>query len=264
MSENRLSKLMGLAINDYNMLANGDRIVVGISGGMDSLALLLLMNNRLKRVPISYMMIPVIVDNFNGENPEHNYRINELKIYIDKMTGLILNIIKVNTVQKILDGNRPKRDTCYLCAQKRRNALIKFAFENKCTRIALGHHKDDIVETTLMNMLYKRELSSMVPKLTLFDGKIDIIRPLAYIQKTQIEDLIYYGGDNVPVFGEICPSKIIRRDSRRLKVRELIAKINKDIPNLKNNIFASFRNPKHDYLLDMHFDPKTSGLYKRP
>jgi tRNA 2-thiocytidine biosynthesis protein TtcA len=255
---------MGQAINDYEMIGANDRIVIGLSGGMDSLAMLLLLHSRLARIPVKYELFPAFVDNFNGENEEHNQRINKLLEYIKKETGLDTHIIRVSTVKKLTGVNSQKRDTCFLCAQKRRTELIRYADKTHCNKIALGHHKDDIIETTLMNLFFKRELSSMLPRLPLFKGKMDIIRPLAYIQKHQIESFIYERDDVPPIFGEVCPSNMLRRDSRRLEVRELVQNLSKKVPNLKNNIFASFRNPKKDYLLDMCYKPKTSGTFKRP
>ncbi len=264
MTEKNLSKLMGLAINDYEMIKGGDRIVVGLSGGMDSLALLLLLHGRLKRLPIKYELSPAFVDNFNGENEEYNKKVSVLTTFIMDKTGLDTHIIKVRTVKVLTAENSRKRDICFLCAQKRRTELIRYADKQDCNRIALGHHLDDIVETSLMNLFFKRELSTMLPRLDLFDGKISLIRPLAYVRKIQIESFIYDREEAFPVFGEVCPSQMVRRDLRRNKIRELVQELSKEIPNLKNNIFASFRNPKPDYLLDHLFHPKTSGLFKRP
>lgn len=255
---------MGLAINDYDMIADQDRIVVGVSGGMDSVALLLLLYNRLKRIPIQYFLFPVFVDNFNGKNQEHNQRIDRLKQFLFSQTGLVLEVIRVDTIQRLAGDSHKKGDTCYLCAQKRRNELIKYADRNHCGKIALGHHKDDIIETTLMNILYKQELSSMLPRLDLFRGKIDLIRPLAYIQKNQIEDFIYNREEAAPIFGEVCPSKMIRKDLRREQVREFIQFLSKKTPHFKDSFFAAFRNPKEEYLLNHLFNPKKSGLHRRP
>lgn len=255
---------MGLSINDYDMILSNDRIVVGVSGGLDSMALLLLLHKRLKRLPIHYDLLPAFVDNWNGENSEHNQRIKNLSLFIERETGLKLHVIQIPAILSLTSGKSRKRDTCFLCAQKRRSALIQYAFEQNCTKIALGHHQDDIIETTLMNMLYKRELSSMLPRLTLFKGKIEIIRPLAYLRKFQIENFIYERKDPAPIFGEVCPSKMVRRDLRRLKVRELLEELSLKIPKLNDNIFAAFRNPHPDYLLNQNFNPKTSGIFRRP
>ncbi len=257
-------KIMGQAINDYDMLSDGDKVVVGISGGMDSIALLILLYKRQKYVPSRYELFPVIVDNFNGENEAYNEKLKILGDFIKEETSLSLKTVPVSTIRYLTSTSRPRRDICYLCAQKRRTELFKYAKSIKAKKIALGHHKDDIIETSLMNMLYKRELSSMLPRLPLFCGAMEIIRPLAYFEKRDIENFIYLYGKEVPVFGEVCPSKIVRRDFRRIEVRNMIEELNEKIPNIKNNIFAAFRNPKPDYLLNYLFNPKTSGRFKRP
>lgn len=264
MTEKNLSKLMGQAINDYDMIKEGDRIVVGLSGGMDSLALLILLYRRLKRIPVKYELFPAFVDNFNGESKDYNKKIESLALFVKDSMGLDMHIIHTRAVKILTDETKKKRDICFLCAQKRRTELIKYALSINCNRIALGHHMDDIVETGLMNLFYKRELSSMLPRLDLFGGKISLIRPLAYIKKIQIENFIYNLKEIPPVFGEVCPSKMIRRDLRRDKVREIIQNLSKEIPDLKKNIFASFRNPKVDYLLNVFFNPKNAGRFKRP
>lgn len=259
-----LSKLMGLAINDYDMIKNGDRIAVGLSGGMDSLALLLLLHERLDRIPAGYELFPVFVDNFNGENMEHNIRIESLKNCVLEKTGLEMEVIKITAVKTLTAENSKHGDTCFLCSRKRRTELIKFASNHGCVSLALGHHMDDIVETSLMNMFYGRELSSMLPRLDLFGGKMSLIRPLCYINKTRIESYIYAREETLPVFGEVCPSKMIRHDLRREKMRDLIKTLTPKIPGFTKNIFAAFRNPKADYLLNSNFSPKTSGLFRRP
>lgn len=264
MNEFKMLKIIGQAINDYDMIEDNDKIVVGISGGMDSIFMLLFLNKRKKYIPSNYELFPVIVDNFNGENESYNKKLLELGNFIKEETNLDLKIIPVPAVKYLTTSDRPRRDTCYLCAQKRRTELFKYANEIGAKKIALGHHKDDIIETTLMNMFYKRELSSMLPHLPLFGGKMSIIRPLAYLEKADIETFIYSYPKEIPIFGEVCPSKIVRRDFRRLEVRELLEELNEKIPNIKNNIFAAFRNPKIDYLLNFKFNPKKSGKFKRP
>ena len=103
---------------------------------------------------------------------------------------------------------------------------------------------DDIVETSLMNMFYGRELSSMLPRLNIFGGKMSIIRPLCYVSKLRIESYIFEREETLPVFGEVCPSKMIRRDLRREKMRALIKTLTPIIPGFTKNIFAAFRNPE--------------------
>jgi tRNA 2-thiocytidine biosynthesis protein TtcA len=264
LTEKNLSKLVGQAVNDYDMIRSDDRILVGISGGADSIALLLLLHNRLKRIPIKYHLYPVLVDNFNGDNTERNRDVDALTAFIFKETGLTLEVIREPIVKKLLESPKPARDVCFLCAQKRRHILIQKAFSLGCTRIAFGHHKDDIVVTSLMNLFYKRELSSMLPRLSLFAGKMEIIRPMAYVQKFQIESYIFNYPVNVPILSDACPAKFVRKDHRRQAVKEIAERLASEVPNFKNNLFASYRNPKTDYLLDNLYQPKTSGRFKRP
>ena len=264
MKERTLSKLMGLAINDYGMIDDGDNIIVGISGGADSIALLMLLLERLKRIPIHYYIYPVIVDIFGGNNEKFNDYTERLKEFINNYTDIGLAIIKTDTYEHLLSETSGYRngDTCFLCSKKKRNLLFEYAFKKEYNKVALGHHKDDIVETALMNMFYMREISTMIPRLSVFDGKIDLIRPLAYIEKKSIEK--YIAEINAPVFKEYCPSNYLHRELRREKVKETVKTLSKEYKNLKNNIFASLRNPKNDYLLSVHYQPNASGIHKRP
>lgn len=246
------------------MIRDGERILVGISGGMDSLALLLLLHSRKFFSKVDYELFPVLVDNWNGENADYLKRVAELADFIRKETSLELTVLPVPAV-KMLEGREIKaRDTCYHCSQKRRKVLIQHAQKTGCGTIAFGHHLDDILETSLMNLFYKRELSSMLPRLDLFQGKMRIIRPLAYLEKSAIEEFVYSREDAAPTFGEVCPAKMIRRDFRRIKVRKLISELSSEIPGLRENIFAAFRHLLPDYLLDMHFQPTVSGKKSRP
>lgn len=264
MKERNLSLLLGQAVNDYRMIEDGDRIAVGISGGMDSLALLLLLHFRLQRIPVDYALLPVFVDNFNGLNDAHNARIEELGHYIRSMTGLEMAVLRIPAVAALTGGKVKKRDLCYQCSARRRGVLIRYATENGCGRLALGHHRDDIVETSLMNLFYGKELSAMVPRLDILDGRLDIIRPLAYISKARIESYIYEREDIPPIFGEVCPAKMERKDLRREKVREIAGYLDRTVPHFRDNVFAALRNVKKDYLLDHLFTPMSAGRFKRP
>ncbi len=264
MTEKNLSKIMGLALNDYDMINSGDRVVVGLSGGMDSLALLLLLHGRLARIPVKYELLPVFVDNYNRENNDYNSKIEKLSKCVMEKTGLSMTVIGIKAVKTLTGGKTLKRDTCFICSKKRRTELIRYASKTGSNRIALGHHLDDIVETSLMNIFYMRELSSMLPRLDIFGGKMAFIRPLCYIRKTQLESFIYSREETLPVFGEVCPARMIGRNLRRDRIRKIIGELSLQIPNFKNNVFASFRNPRAGYLLDHFFNPKTSGLFRRP
>lgn len=258
MKEKNLAAWVALAVNDYGMIEPGDRIAVGVSGGMDSTALLLLLHSRLPRVKPDFELFPVLIDNFNGENPAYTEKIAILAAFIRDETGLELTVIPVDSMWRLTLPEQKKRDVCYLCAARRRAELFRFAEKNGCRRIALGHHKDDIIETSMMNLLFKRELSSMLPRLPLFGGRVDIIRPLAYVSKSKIEAFIWEREKEAPVFGEVCPSKVARKDLRREQVRSLLAELGREVPHLRDNLFAAFRNPKPDYLLNFGFHPRNA------
>ncbi len=266
MTEKNISKLVGLAVNDYGMIPHGGKILVGVSGGEDSVSLVLLLHRRLDRLPRAarYELVPALVDPFAGRNENQNAAVKALGEFLRDRTGLGLRVIPLNTLERLRARVRPERDTCFLCSQDRRNALIRLADAEGISRIALSHHLDDIVETALMNLFYKRELSAMIPRLQLFGGKMEIIRPLAYVTKDRISRYAGSLRPPIPVIAEDCPAKLLDRDSRRERVREIVRALSRDVPNLKNNLYASFRNPKTDYLLDRFFKPSSSGLFKRP
>lgn len=152
--ESRLYALCKKAIEHYGMLENTKGVVVGVSGGMDSLVLLLMLvwdNQRQKRgIPI----YPAFVDNFNGQNDRHNQHREALAAYIKRHTDLDLHVIRVNTIAELTSANYKQRNTCYPCAQKRRIELIRYAASRNANKIALGHHMDDILETSLMNLFF--------------------------------------------------------------------------------------------------------------
>ncbi len=264
MKEDNLTRIVGLAVNDYGMIQPDDDIVAGVSGGMDSIALVCLLSARLRRIPVTYRIHPVLIDLYAGASEEHTKKIEALTGFIKDRTGLETHVIRLSVVDYLVDekGGIKVKNTCFKCAQIRRSELIKYADKNGFRKIAFGHHKDDIVETILLNLFYKRETSAMMPRLPLFEGKMEIIRPLAYLDKRRIQRYVEEIG--APVIGEVCPAKLVKKDMRREKVRGIVEHLSKEIPNVKNNIFASLRNPQKDYMLDRFFDPKSSGLFRRP
>ena len=265
MKEINLTKMVGQAINDYDMLREGERVLVAISGGADSTAAICLLTKRMERIPVRYEFHPVTIDPYNGQDESMNADLEALRVFLRVRTGLELEVVKMPLIEYLMENDREeidKRNICFKCAQIKRSTLIKKASEEGYTKIVLGHHKDDVTETTLMNLFYQRELSTMIPRLSLFDGKIDIIRPLVYLEKHQI--LEYIKDIEAPVVGERCPAKMVKHDLRREKVRELVKMLSKEFPRMKTNLFAAMRNPKSDYLLSKNFNPKNHGMNKRP
>lgn len=229
-----LSKKAGKAIADYHMIDDGDRILVAVSGGKDSLSLLKILQQRRSFVPIKYNLLAVHVD--------MGYHCIHPRILADyfKKEGYDYHIAKVD----ILKGKDRSSITCFWCAWNRRKALFEAAAKFKCNKIAFGHHKDDICETILLNLFFNAEISAMVPKQELFKGKITIIRPLAYAEEKEIiqfNRLIDFPHPKCK-----CPNS---DTSKREAMSVLIKNLEKICPHVKSNIFKAVKRIKKDYLL---------------
>lgn len=229
-----ISKRVGRAITDYKMLVDGDKIAVAVSGGKDSLTLLRILNERRKFVPIKYELLAVHID--LGYPCMHPKILGE---YF-KSQGIDYHIEKVD----ILKGKTRKDISCFWCSWNRRKALFESAVRFGCTKVALGHHKDDIIETILMNMFFHGEISAMAPNQELFKGKITIIRPLAYVEEDMIVKFAKEAG--FPHEKCSCPNSLT---SNRTKVTNIIKDLKKVCPDIRTNIFRSVTRIKKDYLL---------------
>jgi len=228
------SKKVGKCLTDYGMIENGDKILVAVSGGIDSLALLKVLEYRRSFVPVKYDLLAVHIDmGYHCIGPD------VLEKYFKK-EGFKYHIKKVN----ILKGKSRKAITCFWCSWNRRKALFETADKYGCNKIALGHHKDDVVATILLNLFFNGEISAMAPRQELFNGKITVIRPLAYIEKREIAKY----NRNMPFPHPRC--KCPNSDtSRRAKVERIVEDLQKTCPNVKTNVFRSIKRVKKDYLL---------------
>jgi tRNA 2-thiocytidine biosynthesis protein TtcA len=235
--EKEIRSLVGKAIHRYNLIQEGDRILVGVSGGKDSLTLLHLLHERSKRVPIYYELFPVYIDLGFGSG-----RAEILKSFFE-MKGLHYHIeftdigIKANSPEN-------RENPCFLCSWERRKRLFHFAHRLKCNKIALGHHQDDIVETLLLNIFYSAEISTMVPVQSLFKGRITLIRPLALMEEKKIERFAREMG--LPFGPSGCPSS---GKTKRKIIKDLIDALSKKDRRVKGNIFRALSNVKLDYTL---------------
>ncbi|MDD4980743.1 MAG: ATP-binding protein [Candidatus Omnitrophica bacterium] len=229
-----ISKRVGRAIMDYQMLSEGDKIAVAVSGGKDSLTLLRLLVDRQKFVPIKYEVLAVHID---LGYPRSCAR--ALTGYFKKI-GVKYHIEKVDILRKA----RRKDINCFWCSWNRRKSLFEVADRFACSKVALGHHKDDIIETILMNLFFNGEISAMSPRQVLFKGKIVLIRPLAYVEEDMIKR--FAGLENLPHETCVCPNSIT---SNRTRVANIIKGLRKVSPDVKTNIFRSIKRIKKDYLL---------------
>ena len=229
-----ISKRIGRAMTDYNMLSDGDKILVAVSGGKDSLTLLRILSDRRKFVLIKYELLAVHID--------LGYPCQHPKILAEyfKTLGISYHIEKVD----ILKGKTREDISCFWCSWNRRKALFETANRFGCTKVALGHHKDDVVETILLNLFFHGEISAMSPKQELFDGKIVIIRPLVYVDEDMIVRFAKSAG--FPHHKCACPNSLT---SKRTKMTEIIKDLKSFCPDVKTNIFRSVKRIKTDYLL---------------
>jgi len=245
--EKRVRRLVGKAICEYNLLQEGDRVLVGISGGKDSLSMLKILAEREKIAPIKYELFPLLVDLGFGPLPEE-----ELKAFVESL-GLKLLIKRTDIGPK--SHNSSLRETpCFLCSRMRRKVLFETASELGCNKIALGHNKDDLLVTFFLNVLYSGEISTMVPKQELFKGKLTIIRPLCLVDEEKVE--AFSRLHNLPVIHDPCPT---RGHTRRAQIKTWLHQIFKKDPHTKGNAFHALSNVNLEYLI-----PKTNGRKKCP
>jgi tRNA 2-thiocytidine biosynthesis protein TtcA len=233
-----LKKWMEKAIMDYGMIGAGDRLLVGVSGGADSLTLLDLLDSPMIFVP-SFTLQVVHID--PGFDPAYEgYRI--LEDYL--MAGGYKYIMEKTDIGPLSHSDYNKKNPCFLCSRLRRKRIFEIAAERGCNKIAFAHHRDDIVETLLLNMFYSREISTMVPNQRIFAGKLHIIRPLAYIQESLVKN--YAAERRFPVIENTCPTV---KTSRRLYIKNLLNELEKENKDIRHNIFRSMNHVKQDYLL---------------
>ena len=232
-----LKKWLEKAAVDYNMLKEGDRVLVGVSGGMDSLVLLDLLNTRMVFLP-RFSILAVNIDlgfdeEYRGYDRLEQYLSGNGYEYIMEKTD----------IGPLAHSDYNKKNPCFLCSRMRRKRIFEIADENGCNRIAFAHHKDDIIETLLINMFYGREISTMMPDQSVFGGKFHLIRPLAYIREPLIKK--YARERGMPVIENGCPTS---KRSRRMYIKRLLDDMERDNKDVRENIFKSMSHVKMDYL----------------
>ena len=230
---------MELAATDFDMIQSGDCILVGLSGGVDSFVLLKILSGRKIFIPSDFSIIAVHIDlGFTGKDKSH---LNKMEAYL-KSNGYDYHI-ENTTIGTYAHSEKNRKNPCFLCSRWRRKRMIELADEFNCNKIALGHHKDDVIETLLINIFFGREISTMMPNQELFKGKFHIIRPLVYLWERKIKQ--YAELNNFPAFENPCPSA---NNSKRIFIKNLLNTLEKENRKVKENIFKSLRHVKGDYL----------------
>lgn len=247
--QKRLRRNVGKAIADYNMIEEGDRVMVCLSGGKDSYAMLNILMNLQQSAPISFELIAVNLDQKQPGFPEH-----VLPAYLDTL-DIEYHILEKDTFS-IVTSKIPKGKTyCSLCSRLRRGTLYGFAEQIGATKVALGHHRDDIVETLFLNMFHQGKLKAMPPKLLADDKKNILIRPLAYCRESDLVALAEL--KQFPIIPcNLCGSQ---DGLQRQAVKEMLVQWERQTPGRIDSIFGAIKNVSPSQLADTNlFD--FSGL----
>ncbi len=236
----RLCRVVGQAVADFKMIEAGDIVMVCLSGGKDSYAMLDILLSMQSRAPIPYTLIAVNLDQKQPGFPEHI-----LPDYLKKL-GVPFHIEEQDTYSIVKDVIPEGKTTCSLCSRLRRGILYGVAEKLGATKIALGHHREDMMETMLLNMLFNGSLKAMPPKLRSDDGKHVVIRPLAYVREAELAR--YAALRNFPIIPcDLCGSQ---ENLKRQEVKTLLKDWKNRYPGSGDSIFAALSNVRPSQLLD--------------
>ena len=240
--EQRLRRRMGVAVHEYSLLADGDKVLVGLSGGKDSWALLDLLMSLSRRAPIAFEVHGITVDpGFPKFDPDRIAEECERR-------GVPHHILTAPIDQMV--RAKPEELPCIICSRLRRGVLYSFAKERGFTKIALGHHLDDLLETLLINLFFEGRMSTMPLRLTSDDGANTVIRPLGTCEEADLRRFAWLKGyPIVPCGCPLCGCSSLQ--SRRAQCKELIATLHLSIPDLKHCMLRAMKNVKTTHMLDL-------------
>lgn len=236
----RLRHATGRAIADFGLIADGDRICVGVSGGKDSLVLLMLLAELQRRAPIRYELLPVTVDaGFAG------FDTGSIRSFVERL-GFELIVEQTDHAALINARLRPGSSYCSFCARLKRGALYSASRRLGCNLLALGHHRDDFIETLLLNQFFIGTLKAMAPKTVCDGGDITVIRPLVYVAEEDIVSVVQQAGIKVTA----CACPVADADHQRMRMKQLLNSLEQDIPQIRNSLLAALGNVQPRHLLD--------------
>ena len=238
--EKKLCRLVGQAIGDFGMIEDGDKVMVCVSGGKDSYAMLDILMKLRERAPIHFEIVAV-----NLDQKQPNFPAEILPNYL-KSLGIQFHIEEQDTYSIVKRVIPEGKTTCGLCSRLRRGILYRVADELGATKIALGHHRDDILETLMLNMFYAGKLKGMPPKLRSDDGKHIVIRPMAYVPEKLLER--YADDMNFPIIPcDLCGSQ---PNLQRQVMKEMLRDWEKKYPGRVENLFRSMHHIVPSHLMD--------------
>lgn len=226
---------VGKAIQKYHLIEEGDRILVGLSGGKDSMVLLESLAGRLKYHPVKYELAAIHI---SLASRPYSVDLEYLQSFAEK-----LHIPFYHNVIDVEIDDAEDKNPCFICSWNRRKVLFQTALESGYQKLALGHHMDDAIQTLLMNMAFQSSISSMPPSLPLFDNKIKLIRPLSLLTEAEVKAFA-----EIKNYKKEIKTCIYEKDSKRGEIKQLISQLSKLHPNVRTNIYASMTNIQSNYL----------------
>ena len=226
------------ACQDYNLIKQGDKIAVGLSGGKDSLVLLTALATMRKFYPQKYEVVAITIDLFNGQS-----NCSLLKEYCDKL-NVEYHVVN-SQIYDIVFETRNEKNPCSLCAKFRRGMLNSTAKELGCNKVALGHHMDDLVQTFFLSMFYEGRLSTFMPNTYLSNTDLYVIRPMILVEEKEIKFVAKRL--NMPVMNNCCPAN---HKTEREHMKVILDQISKEIPIAKNRIFKAIISPERYNLFE--------------
>ena len=248
--ERKVRKLLGRAIQRYDLIEPDDRILVALSGGADSTSLLWLLHDRLGRIPITYELAAVHVDlGFEGGD------YSPVASWAESLG--ISNHLIPSEFGLEAHGPENRENPCFLCARLRRTALFKQASSLGCNKIAFGHNQDDLIETFFINILYGSQVSTMLPKQSFFGGEITVIRPLVLLDSETIRR--FHRNLGLPITDTACPSK---DTGKRLEIRDILDGLYRKNRKIRGNIFHAMHSVNLEYLPSSQENSDDAGCSK--
>lgn len=224
------------AINDFNLIEDGDKIAVALSGGKDSITLLYILKNIQRFLPEKFELIGIAINTGDMELS-----------YLDTLCkSMDIPFHEIQThIKEIVFQHRKEKNPCSLCATLRRGALNNAAEELGCNKLALGHHKDDAIQTLMLSMCYESRINCFSPKSHTEKNKVTVIRPMVYINESKIKNFI--DKENINVIKNTCP---IDGHTKRSEIDHVINKINSMVPGFRESLFKCLNNTENLFIWD--------------
>ena len=237
----KLRHSVGKAVADFGLIKEGDRIAVAVSGGKDSGAMLLLLEELRRRAPVKFQIVAVTIDSgYPG------FRCDIIQNFVTSLQ-IPFHLEKTNHYEIISEKRRPGSSYCSICARLKRGALYGLTAQLGCNKLALGHHRDDFIETLLLNQFFVGSLKAMSASMLADNGHTTVIRPLVYVEEAELIRLSH--DIDLPVVCCRCPV-CGSADLQRKRMKSLLKELEKDIPHIKSSLLKALSNVHPRHLLD--------------